>query len=186
MSTTLCSRRTRIPNRQTLRRLALDIQPPLPYPRPGLLFLRSKGSNALPGKTIRRSSGPRTSRLYASVAISNELPNAEREAGVGERSKDFRNETEKISSPVSVYPSFICRLLNPVAVDEGTGGFKRSFYLADGQQSLSVCGSTPPAHFRPVNRNCPRLADIRGATNALAIKTLEGAAIFERSMTPPA
>jgi hypothetical protein len=67
---------------------------------PAPCFLWSEDGNALPGKTIRLRIGLRTSQLYASVAILNELLNVEGEVGVGEMSGNFRNETEKMSSPV--------------------------------------------------------------------------------------
>jgi hypothetical protein len=64
----------------------------------------------------------------ASMAILNVLLNVE-EVDIGEGLKVFRGETERMSSPVcrlsfSPFPVY----LNPVAVDEGFGGFECPFH----------------------------------------------------------
>jgi ubiquitin carboxyl-terminal hydrolase L5 len=122
----------------------------------------------------------------ASMAILNVLLNVEEgEVDVGERLREFRNETERMSSPVRRAPiSLLVGYLNPVAVDEGAGGFKCPFHSTGTQQSRSV-GASTPSPPRLLNWDHPRPADIRGATNALAIKTLEDTAKAERSMKPP-
>ncbi|KAF9649505.1 cysteine proteinase [Thelephora ganbajun] len=84
----------------------------------------------------------------ASMAILNVLLNVE-EVDIGERLREFRNETEMMSSP-----------MKGLAVS-----------------NIHVIRQTHNALARP--------ADIRGATNALAIKTLDDAAKVERSMKPP-
>ena len=64
----------------------------------------------------------------ASMAILNVLLNVE-EVDVGESLMEFRDETERMSSPVC-HVSFVSFVgyLNPIAVDEGFGGFKCPFY----------------------------------------------------------
>jgi hypothetical protein len=102
----------------------------------------------------------------------------EGEADVGEKSEDFRSETERIPSPVCRVPiPSSVNYLNPAAVDEGIGGFDCPFYLTGAQRFHSI--------IRP-DQNHTGLADVRGATNALTIKTLEGAAIVGHSTNPPA
>ncbi|KAF9783901.1 cysteine proteinase [Thelephora terrestris] len=84
----------------------------------------------------------------ASMAILNVLLNVQ-EVDIGERLRVFRNETERMSSPM---------------------------------KGLAVSN----AHFiRQAHNDLARPADIRGATNVLAIKTLEDAAKAERSMNAP-
>lgn len=64
----------------------------------------------------------------ASMAILNVLLNVE-EVDVGEKLKEFKNETERMSSPVSLIPvASFGGYLNPIGVDEGFGGFECSFY----------------------------------------------------------
>ena len=64
----------------------------------------------------------------ASMAILNVLLNVE-EVDVGEKLKEFNDETERMSSPVCLVPvSSFGGYLNPVDVDEGFGGFKRTFH----------------------------------------------------------
>ena len=85
----------------------------------------------------------------ASMAILNVLLNVEEgEVDVGERLREFRNETERMSSPVRrVSISLFVGYLNLVAVDEGAGSFKRPFHSTGTQQSCSVGASmsSPPA-----------------------------------------
>jgi len=132
------------------------------HPIYGLVFcfLWRKDNDALPKK---ESGGPEDredalAKLWfanqlsddacASMAILNVLLNVE-EVEIGERLTVFRNETERMSSPM---------------------------------KGLAVSN----AHFiRQAHNNLARPADIRGATNVLAIKTLEDAAKAERSMNPP-
>ena len=79
----------------------------------------------------------------ASMAILNVLLNVE-EVDVGEKLREFRGETDRMSSQVrrSSIRSFL-RHLNLVAVDEGFGGFKCPFYSAGTQRARSVCYHTP-------------------------------------------
>ena len=74
----------------------------------------------------------------ASMAILNVLLNVE-EVNVGEKLREFRDETEGMSSPVRC--SSICsflRRLNLVVVDEGFGGFECPFYSTGAQRTRSV------------------------------------------------
>jgi hypothetical protein len=79
----------------------------------------------------------------ASMAILNVLLNVE-EVDVGEKLREFRGETERMSSPVRC-PSIhsFTRHLNLVVVDEGFGGFECSFYPAGTQRARSVCCRPP-------------------------------------------
>jgi len=74
----------------------------------------------------------------ASMAILNVLLNVE-EVDVGERLREFRNETERMSSPVccASLPSFVGYLNRP-AVDEGVGSFECTFHSAGTQRTRSV------------------------------------------------
>jgi len=83
----------------------------------------------------------------ASMAILNVLLNVE-EVDIGEKLKEFRSETERMSSPVwhareSISP-FVGYLI-PAAIGEGVSGFKCPFYSAVTQHSCSVRGSISPA-----------------------------------------
>lgn len=81
----------------------------------------------------------------ASMAILNVLLNVEG-VDVGERLREFRNETEKMSSPVRRMPiSPFAGYLDLGTVDEGVSGFKCPFHSADTQHSRSVRGSAPSA-----------------------------------------
>lgn len=80
----------------------------------------------------------------ASMAILNVLLNVE-EVDVGEKLREFRGETDRMTSPVrcSSIRSFP-RHLNLLVVDEGFGGFKCPFY------------STGTQRARPVRYHSPR------------------------------
>ena len=79
----------------------------------------------------------------ASMAILNALLNVEG-VDIGEKLRQFRNETERMSSPVcrASIPS-LGGYLNLGIVDEGVGGFKCSFHSAFTQHTRSVRDSTP-------------------------------------------
>ena len=151
------------------------------YLWPGLLFLWSEDNNAHPARRPNEASvSEPAGRLRLCIRGDFEWASERREGevDVGERSGDFRNETERMPSPVCrvPIPSSI-DYLNPAAVDEGIGGFDCPFYLTSAQRFPSI--------IRPVNRNHTGLADVRGATNALVIKTLKDAAIVGHSTSPP-
>ena len=75
----------------------------------------------------------------ASMAILNVLLNVE-EVDVGERLREFRSETGRMSSPVCLSPiSSFLDYLNIVAADEGLSGFECSFHQAGPQRTSSVC-----------------------------------------------
>ena len=64
----------------------------------------------------------------ASMAILNVLMNVE-EVDIGERLREFRNETERMSSPVRrPFTSLSVPYLNPLVVDERPSGLKCPFY----------------------------------------------------------
>lgn len=74
----------------------------------------------------------------ASMAILNVLLNVE-EVDVGERLREFRNETERMASPV--WRPLICSFLdylNLAAVDEGLSGFECSLHSTGTQLPRSV------------------------------------------------
>jgi hypothetical protein len=91
------------------------------------------------------------------VAISNGLLSVEGEVEVEEKLGDFRNETERVSSPVCRVPiSSSVGCLNPAAVDGRIGGFECPFYFTQAHNTLARYMDLPLQPIRPVNRNYPK------------------------------